>query len=422
MFPQIIKEISVLAFAIACIKLLFLIKEELLQNKNDNDNHPANKDKKTDEIFWTIACWTIISRLVIYMIAYFGMMFFKQKTGGFFATFPELWVKWDSPHFINIASHWYQSTGEERLLIGFFPVYPLSIKILTLFTQNHLLSSILISNISLIIAAFYLYKLVRIDFDEDLAFRSVKYFLIYPFSFFLAATFTDSLFLALTIAAFYYLRKKKWLLCGILGGFASGTRNYGLIFLIPAFLEYLRESNIIISIKNKNVLQLIQNIKGGGFLLIIPLGLISLLYINKVVAGDWFKFMEYARTNWNCSVGFFGDTIKMLANNSSTWKPNESIALWIPQLVSVIFMLVLIFYSFNKIKTLYIAYMIGYFLLTTSPTWLLSASRYTMDLCPIYILLGLISRNKSLDFLLTFISIMLLSFYTLVFTYGAFLM
>lgn len=126
-------------------------------------------------------------------------------------SFISIWNVWDAPHYLNIAKEGYSSSvvNERYLLIAFFLLYPLIIKIFSFVFQNYLLSSLIVSNIGFAVAAYYLYKLVRTDFESSDALRSVIYFSVFPTAYFLHAPYTESLLLALTIASFYYARNEK---------------------------------------------------------------------------------------------------------------------------------------------------------------------------------------------------------------------
>src|SRR5437870_921220 len=52
---------------------------------------------------------------------------------------------------------------------------------------------------------------------------------VYPTAFFLLAPFTESLFLALTMAAFVAADARRWWLAGVLGAMASLTRGPGIV-------------------------------------------------------------------------------------------------------------------------------------------------------------------------------------------------
>jgi Gpi18-like mannosyltransferase len=90
------------------------------------------------------------------------------------------------------------------------------------------------------LALYFFYKLIILDWKEKIAKRSILYLLFFPTAFFFSMFYTESLFLFLILASFFFARSKKWLLAGIFGGLATVTRLTG-IFLLPAFLTELKQ-------------------------------------------------------------------------------------------------------------------------------------------------------------------------------------
>jgi 4-amino-4-deoxy-L-arabinose transferase-like glycosyltransferase len=62
----------------------------------------------------------------------------------------------------------------------FLPFYPLLIKLFALIFKNYMLSALIVSNLSYALAAYYLYKLVLLDYPKEDAIRAVFYFSIFP--------------------------------------------------------------------------------------------------------------------------------------------------------------------------------------------------------------------------------------------------
>jgi len=161
-------------------------------------------------------------------------------------SFISMWNTWDSQHYFKIAAHGYSDRifDDRHLLIAFFPFYPILIKAFSYIFQDYLLSGLIVSNISYIVAVFYLYKLVLLDYDKDDAFRSIVYFSIFPTAYFLHAAYTESLFIALTIASFYYARNDRWAVSGVLGMLSTLTRITGIIILPVLLIEYLYQKRL----------------------------------------------------------------------------------------------------------------------------------------------------------------------------------
>ena len=79
----------------------------------------------------------------------------------------DIWSGQDSPWYLDIAKNGYSTqhdTSIPRLIApgqtkyGFFPFYPLLIRVLGNISGNHYASALVISNLSLLIASLFLYK------------------------------------------------------------------------------------------------------------------------------------------------------------------------------------------------------------------------------------------------------------------------
>jgi hypothetical protein len=362
----------------------------------------------------------IASRVLIFLIGSMAIILFTNRAENIFNLFEFRWYKADSPLYINIAQNWYVNHGDDRFLIVFYPLYPILIAIVNFLVRNYIISGILVSTLSMIVACVYLYKLVNIDFNKQVAFNAVKFLVIFPFSFFLGLVFSDSLFIALTIMTFYYMRKRKWFLTGVLGGLASLTRNFGILLLVPVAIEYFAETKFIEMLKEKNWKQIFSDlIKRGSNLLLIPLGQFTYLLINKVVTGNWLTFLTYQNQHWCHEL-----KLNVAANlgthltNALTWKPADTACMWAPLVILVFLIILMMFYALGKIRISYIAYTFAYLFLCLTITWLISGGRYLMGIFPIYLITALLARNRFSDLVLTLVFILGLCCYTIAYVMG----
>src|SRR3989344_8735693 len=76
------------------------------------------------------------------------------------------WVRWDDPHYIDIAQKGYQVSGEESLWIVFYPLYPFLIKLSNLLVNDYTISAILISLVFSFTASILLFELTLLDFNK----------------------------------------------------------------------------------------------------------------------------------------------------------------------------------------------------------------------------------------------------------------
>jgi len=92
------------------------------------------------------------------------------------------------------------------------------------------------------VAALVLFYLLGTrEFGEPLARRSVLYLALFPTAFFLAAPYSESMFLCFTVAALLAARSKHWWVAAVCAALASGTRSLGVVLAVPLALEALAQ-------------------------------------------------------------------------------------------------------------------------------------------------------------------------------------
>ncbi len=104
-----------------------------------------------------------------------------------------MFSRWDAAWYLEIARDGYRYEPGVPSNAAFFPLYPLALT--------------------------YFRALLAMDFGEDLISRTITYLLIFPTTFFFSV-YSESSFLALTVAAYYYTRTSRWLLACILAALA----------------------------------------------------------------------------------------------------------------------------------------------------------------------------------------------------------
>ncbi|OGY18533.1 MAG: hypothetical protein A2900_03265 [Candidatus Chisholmbacteria bacterium RIFCSPLOWO2_01_FULL_50_28] len=141
------------------------------------------------------------------------------------------WGNFDGVHYLTIAMHGYSAQFTQ----AFFPLYPLAIRYTQTFVGNYLASGLLVSHAALVITLILFYKLIRLDWGQTTAKRTLIFLLLFPTAYSFVSVYTESLFLMMVFGSLFAARKKSWWIAGILGGLASATRIFG-VFLLPALL------------------------------------------------------------------------------------------------------------------------------------------------------------------------------------------
>jgi len=200
--------------------------------------------------------------------------------------------RWDGGWYVEIARDGYRYEPGSPSNAAFFPLYPLLIRgihALLLLSANDywwLVVAIALSNIAFLIGLTYFRALLTMDFDEELASRAIIYLLIFPTTFFFSGVYSESLFLALILGAFYYARNNRWLLAGIFAALGTLTRSQGMILALPLLIEYLRERNFRLRKIGWNI---------TAFAL-IPTALFAFALFLKLKFGSWTVMFDVQRT------------------------------------------------------------------------------------------------------------------------------
>ncbi len=99
----------------------------------------------------------------------------------------------------------------------------------------------LIANISFIVGLLFVYWIVQLDFDRQIARITLWVLALFPMALFFSAVYTESLFLALAAGALYFARTNAWALAGILGLLAALSRSNGIMLLLPFAVLFIQQ-------------------------------------------------------------------------------------------------------------------------------------------------------------------------------------
>ncbi len=143
-----------------------------------------------------------------------------------------VWTRWDAVHHLNLAMRGYfdLSPGDSV----FYPLYAGLTRLLaTVLGGRYIEAGLLLSSLCAA-AAFALLVLIG---DELFGPGSGKWaavsLAVYPTAVFLVAPYTESLFLALTLAALFLAYRGRWWLAALPALLASLTRGPGLASALP---------------------------------------------------------------------------------------------------------------------------------------------------------------------------------------------
>jgi len=315
-----------------------------------------------------------------------------------------VWQHWDVCWYQKIATVSYQPHDAS---VVFFPLYPLLMRDVGILLGGNLtLSGLIVSGAAYVAAITGLYTLVRDDFDEKVAQRTVLYLSVFPVAFFLFIPYSEALFLALSIWTLYLARRGAWTWAALAAFLVGLTRTQGCLLAVPLAWEFYRHWRAGP-----------RDIRTALVPALPVLSLLGFLAYCQITTG-WVTFQAQqawglaARMPWTAislswqNIRQHGDVIEAL------------------NLVSLLVFAVLLIYGSRRLPVSYTLYAVPQLLLiVTRQNWLsplMASSRYVLMIFPAFIVLALWGRHRRLHYSWLIISSLLLAFFLYAFLSGPF--
>jgi Gpi18-like mannosyltransferase len=229
------------------------------------------------------------------------------------------WTHWDGEWYLQLAQFGYHTNDGSAV---FFPLYPLLLKVLGWFCLgNYVLAGILLSSLATALVFILFYELTQRDFnDKDQAITALLYLALFPTAFFLSAVYTESLFLALTLAAFLCVRHlNKWWLAGLCVMLATACRSLGILVLFPLLWEWWQQQPTKQAFKRTNLLKLLP-------LVLLPsLSILAWIIFNWLDLGSPLAFLKAQNAvPWRRQFAWPWQTVWQAAQTFTTPPPNST--------------------------------------------------------------------------------------------------
>src|SRR3989344_775691 len=305
------------------------------------------------------------------------------------------WANFDGEHYLSISQIGYR--GLEQ---AFFPIYPMLMNILSKpfggSIENPILMGLFISNIAFVLAMYFLYKLIKLDFPKEIAILTILLMLVFPTSFYFGAVYSESLFLLLSVLSFYFARKDRWLLASLLGVAASATRIFGILLLGALLLDAWQRK---------------ISLRKYFWIIFIPVGLVSYMFYQWITVSDplaFYHLQKIVGPQHESGITLLPQVylryIKMIFSVDIANPIFQTVVLEF--FIGVLFFLLPIYGYFRKVRLSYLFFALTGFLLPTIQGSLSSVPRYVIVFFPSFLCLALLIKRLPLPFK---VAIMLLS-------------
>lgn len=306
-------------------------------------------------------------------------------------------ARWDSNWYVDIVKNGYQRNADDTLSnLVFFPLYPFLVKVVSFITQGHIvLAGWIVSSVFLILSCSIFMKLVA-EFHTDAAdpLHAVFLLLIFPTAFFLNAVYTESLFLFLSLSAFYFTFKRHYVWAGIFGFLAALTRVTGILIFLPLVIH------VLMLWRNDGVLA-----KKTWALTLIPCGTAAFLLFHWIFYGDPLLFFTIENA-WGRSFSINRDHFTLFTHAAQ--------ANFFLDVFYLVCGIAIAAYLLKIKQYAYSVYMFSTIGVAVASGTLMSIGRYVLVLFPIYIV-GAMIKSDSMRYAWILVSAMLMSLNTYLF-------
>lgn len=209
------------------------------------------------------------------------------------------WYHWDAVHFVGIAQNGYAGEPTGVPNEAFFPGLPLLMRIGSWLGPSEVAVGVAVSALAAAVAAVALSRLAEQAIPGTGAW-AVLAWLLAPTAVFLAAPYTEALFLALALPAWLAAKRQQWWLAGLLAALATGVRISGLFLAAALVVAWLTGPR--------------RRLRDLPWLGVPALTLLGVAAVQQAATGSWLAWWEaQSSQEWNRSLHPFWETV------ANTW-------------------------------------------------------------------------------------------------------
>jgi hypothetical protein len=286
------------------------------------------------------------------------------------------WFRWDTVWYLRIAMDGYAVFDGRQ---AFAPLYPMTVRLVgSAIGGNMMMAALIVSGTSLLIAVHLLFQLVRSKYKQG-AMLSVLFLLTFPTSFFLWGGYSEALFLALSLAAFYMSENNRWAGAGIFAALSVLTRFQGVFIILP--LAWIMWRNYA-GFNRKMLWLLFVPLAFAGFVAYVRLGTVGRFPWDEL-ANNWNK-------HWAMPWTGIVNNIRVLYRGNIAWTDSLPFLLDLICALGVSVLGVGIYLKGDKTYALWCFCLLLPAICSVSETGtLISVSRYVLTIFPMFVFLAL---------------------------------
>jgi hypothetical protein len=182
------------------------------------------------------------TRVAVALLALASVWMVADAAAGHVPSWLAGWDRWDAQLFVKVARFGYDGYPQhypDKGIVAFFPGEPLMLRGVHTVVRSWVASGLVISAVAGAFAAVALGRLGAAEGGREVGRRAVVYLALSPYAVFLAAGYSEALFLAFALWSWVSAKQRRWLAAGVLGGGASLVRVTGVFLGAALLVEWL---------------------------------------------------------------------------------------------------------------------------------------------------------------------------------------
>ncbi|WP_240759215.1 hypothetical protein [Phytoactinopolyspora endophytica] len=244
----------------------------------------------------------LLSRVSMWVLAVAAGWLFVAE-GQDVLPWAERWVRWDFVHFRGIAESGYGGRPTEVPNEAFFPGLPGLLWLGSQLGLSHVVTGLLVSLVAGAVAAVALGRLGELEGGPAAGRLTVLAWVCAPPAVFLAAPYTEALFLACAFPAWLAARRGNWLAAGVLTSLACTVRVSGVFLAAAVGVHWLATRieawRTTAPDRTGDDGPRGWSWSGFGWLFLPLIPLAAWMAYLKHLTGDWLAWLDAQAEEWN---------------------------------------------------------------------------------------------------------------------------
>src|SRR3954452_7475984 len=247
---------------------------------------PARAEALRSAVLTVVSTRLLVLVVAVAAVAIFGVHAGNEASfdtpglthpfGGLADTLLSPLARWDSAWYLDIAHSGYAGPNS-----AFFPLYSVLVRGFAFVSAPGALvvSAYVVSLAALLGALYLMHRLVTLELGSaEVARDAVLMLALFPGALGLGAPYSETLFLLLSVGAFYAARTDRWAWAGGCAALASATRSAGIVLLVPLALLWWGSAE--------------RRWRDLAWIALAPLGLVVYSVFLAASIGDGFAYLH----------------------------------------------------------------------------------------------------------------------------------